>query len=107
MEQRYYHRDFDVSPEIIEITPRKFRQVDDFASEEDDTSESLSEGVVKSRPVSPPLRGRKVFRIGSGRRSGRRRPRAWRAPSEDLWTVVEEREGDEMGLGILNAAESC
>lgn len=58
-----------------------------------------------STPSSPPVRGRRTYRAGSGRRSGHnsrskaRRPRAWRAPSQDIWPVVEE--GEDVGLGIM------
>ena len=108
MEQQYRHHDIDVEPEVIEITPRNVQQADDLASaEQDGMCGSVDEEKVQSRPISPPLRGRKEFRIGSGRRTVRRRPRAWRAPSEDLWTVTEELEGDGMGLGILGADRSC
>ena len=55
---------------------------------------------------SPPVRGRRDSRVGSTHRvtaNGRskpRRPRAWRAPSGDIWTVDEEKEGEDVGLGI-------
>lgn len=55
--------------------------------------------------VSPPLRGRRNVRISSNyrvnpsTRSRPRRPRVWREPSKDIWTVPEE--GEEIGLGIF------
>ena len=53
-------------------------------------------------PVSPLARGRGDVRSGSAHRVNRnqqRRPRAWREPSEKIWSVAEE--GDEVGLGIM------
>ena len=58
-----------------------------------------------TRTVSHPLRGRRDVRISSSNRvtpntrSMPRRPRVWREPSKDIWSVAEEREG--IGLGIL------
>lgn len=55
---------------------------------------------------SPPIRGRRDARRGSMRRvtpNGRskpRRPRAWRAPSAEIWPVVEDNEDESVGLGI-------
>ena len=52
--------------------------------------------------VSPLVRGRSDVRSGSSLRVNRpqqRRPRAWREPSEKIWSVAEE--GDEVGLGIV------
>ena len=55
-------------------------------------------------PVSPPVRGRRDSRSKSHDRNPQavrtppRKPRVWRQPSEDIWTVVEERE--DVGLGI-------
>lgn len=55
-------------------------------------------------PRSPPVRGRGNGRKTSGQRitaNGRtptRRPRVWREPSSDIWSVPEESE--EVGLGI-------
>lgn len=57
--------------------------------------------------TSPPVRGRRDFRVGSitrvtpHGRSKPRRPRAWRAPSAELWPVAEEQEGESVGLGIV------
>lgn len=57
--------------------------------------------------TSPPVRGRRDFRVGSANRvtpQGRskpRRPRAWRAPSAELWPVSEDKEGENVGLGIM------
>ncbi len=54
--------------------------------------------------VSPPIRGRRDFRSSSHDRISQtvrtppRKPRVWREPSEDIWTVFEE--GEEVGLGI-------
>ena len=56
--------------------------------------------------TSPPIRGRRDYRVGSTNRvtphgrSKPRRPRAWRAPSAELWPVSEEKEGEGVGLGI-------
>lgn len=57
-----------------------------------------------SPQVSPRIRGRRVLpssegssRIRQGR-SHSERPRIWREPGEDLWTLAEE--GEEVGLGI-------
>ena len=56
---------------------------------------------------SPPVRGRRDVRVGSTHRvtahgrSRQRRPRAWRAPSAEIWPVAEEKEGENVGLGIL------
>ena len=56
---------------------------------------------------SPPVRGRRDYRIGSSNRvsphamSKPRRPRAWRAPSAEIWPVAEEKEGESVGLGIV------
>ncbi len=56
-------------------------------------------------PRSPPARGRRDVRSGSSlrvnqyQRSKPRKPRAWREPSEGIWSVAEE--GEEIGLGIL------
>lgn len=53
---------------------------------------------------SPPVRGRRDTRTNSSSRvthslrSPPRRPRAWREPSMDLWSVAEEQE--DVGLGI-------
>ncbi|CAF9923360.1 hypothetical protein IMSHALPRED_005906 [Imshaugia aleurites] len=58
-----------------------------------------------AQTVSPPLRGRRNVRISSSNRvtpytrSRPRRPRVWREPSKDIWSVAEE--GEEIGLGIL------
>ena len=104
MEQRYRQRDIDLSPEIIEISPRRIHQVDMLASSEpDEAPDSPTQFEEISHSISPPLRGRKEFRVGSGRRAGGKRPRAWRAPSGDLWTVDEEGEGEGTGLGIVGA----
>ncbi|CAF9942935.1 MAG: hypothetical protein ALECFALPRED_010267 [Alectoria fallacina] len=54
---------------------------------------------------SPQLRGRGDVRISSSNRvtpnarSRPRRPRVWREPSKDIWSVAEE--GEEVGLGII------
>ena len=54
--------------------------------------------------VSPPVRGRRDFRSSSCDRISQtvrtppRKPRVWRQPSEDIYTVFEE--GEEVGLGI-------
>ena len=53
---------------------------------------------------SPTVRGRPDVRSSSHSRISQtlgtppRKPRVWRKPSEDIWTVVEE--GEEVGLGI-------
>ena len=53
---------------------------------------------------SPPVRGRRDTRTSSSSRvthdlrSPPRRPRAWKEPSMDLWSVPEEQ--DDVGLGI-------
>ena len=59
---------------------------------------------LQRSPVSPPSRGRESIR-GSPRslrssdtRSHSGRPRVWREPSDNIWSVVEEQE--EIGLGI-------
>ena len=55
-------------------------------------------------PISRPVRGRNNIRSGSvnrvspNQRSLPRKPRAWREPSESIWSVAEE--GEEIGLGI-------
>lgn len=57
--------------------------------------------------ISPPVRGRRNFRVGSTHRitpNGRskpRRTRAWKAPSAEIWPVAEETEGESVGLGIV------
>ena len=58
-------------------------------------------------PISPPARGRRYARTGSGQRrngnNGRtppRRPRVWREPSAGIWSVAEEDEEGMSGLGI-------
>ena len=59
-------------------------------------------------PISPPVRGRRDARTGSGQRrngnNGRtppRRRRVWREPSAGIWSVAEEEEeGGISGLGI-------
>ena len=56
-------------------------------------------------PVSP-ARGRKTLRrsrgsVGAGARGHSGRPRVWRSPPSDMWTVLEDEGEDEtMGLGI-------
>lgn len=56
-------------------------------------------------PLSPPIRGRRDVRSGSihrvnpNRQSKPRRPRVWREPGENIWSVAEE--GEDVGLGIL------
>lgn len=57
--------------------------------------------ILEMTPVNTsPSRGRREYRQGSTHRVGRKpRPRLWKAPSGDIWPVVEERE--EVGLGIL------
>lgn len=52
-------------------------------------------------PISPPLRGRRIYRTGAAQRvihtmrtSPRKRPRSWREPSIDIWPVLEEQEDD-------------
>lgn len=55
-------------------------------------------------PRSSPPRGRNDLRSGSSlrvnqyQRSRPTRPRAWREPSEGIWSLAEE--GEEVGLGI-------
>lgn len=58
-------------------------------------------------PISPYGRGRQDTRAGSRNRrvgnNGRtppRRPRAWREPSVEIWSVAEEDEEASLGLGI-------
>ena len=107
MEQRYRHREVDLSPEIIEISPRRLHQVEGLVSpDQGEAPDSPSEVGEISQPISPPLRGRKEVRSGSRRRAGGRRPRAWRAPSGDLWTVNEEGEVGDAGLGIFGVGRS-
>lgn len=63
-----------------------------------------SPAAPPSLQVSPTIRGRRTLPSseGSGRirqvRSHSGRPRIWREPGEDLWTLAEE--GEEVGLGI-------
>ena len=107
LECRYFHR----SPRIIEIRPRDPHIGD---SSPQPISSPTPVGAQppltdwktpQSATVSPPLRGRKDLRAGSKQRDGRRRPRVWTPPSEDLFTVAEEGEGEGMGLGIISMDE--
>ena len=124
MEARYGHHDDHnsnngddcgaLSPEIVEIFPRGLREEGgSVASVVDDEGEEgslyVGEGLGGGSAVEPSSslalgkgRGRKDVRVGSKRRERRgRRPRTVaRAPSGELWTVVEEREGEEVGLGL-------
>lgn len=110
MEARYGHRDEELSPEIVEIFPWRSQQAGRVAEEQDGgTFETLIEDW-EGESVSPSptlLRGRREVRVGSRRKERRgRRPRtAARAPSDELWTVMEEGEGEEvasgLGLGIV------
>lgn len=73
-------------------------------------SPSKETPVIQLQPLkapatsSPPVRGRRDTRTSSSSRvthnlrSPPRRPRAWREPSMDLWSVAEEQE--DVGLGI-------
>lgn len=55
---------------------------------------------------SPPVRGRRNTRTTSSSRvthnlrSPPRRPRAWREPSTDLWSVPEEQEDNGLGITV-------
>ncbi|MCJ1464239.1 hypothetical protein MMC07_002852 [Pseudocyphellaria aurata] len=69
------------------------------------SKETPSTQAVKApATTSPPVRGRTDTRTSSQSRvtydlrSPPRRPRAWREPSMDLWSVAEEEE--DVGLGI-------
>ena len=91
MEKQYFHRSSNdvLSPRIVLIEPR-----------------SLSPPVITPTvvPISPPLRGRHDARLTSSQRVGvngrtpPRRPRVWREPSSEIWSVAEEDEN--VGLGI-------
>ena len=92
MEKLYAHRSASAppTPVIVVIEPRSPQA----------RQESNPGGATRS-PVS---RGRGNTRQTSGQRvaaNGRtppRRPRVWREPSSDIWSVAEENE--EIGLGI-------
>ena len=100
MEKQYFHhsyrhhRDADLPDPIIRvIEPRPKPSIPG------------TEPVVIT--ISPPLRGRGDVRTGSAQRRARdngrtppRRPRVWREPSADIWTVAEEDEEARSGLGI-------
>ena len=96
MEKQYFHHyshHEDPIIEIIEPRPKPEPQ-------------PRMEPVVVE--ISPPVRGRRSARTGSGQRragnKGRtppRRPRVWREPSAEIWSVAEEDEGEsKSGLGI-------
>lgn len=69
-------------------------------------SSSTSEPVVTLNELPSMYRGRDIKTTASSRvrdkaRTPPRRPRAWRQPSDHLWSVAEEEEGvDQAGLGI-------
>ena len=92
MELRCFHRSPRKSPPVIQ---RPMPSPEPFAP---------SKIPLTS---SPPVRGRRDIRVGSAHRvaangrSKQRRPRAWRAPSAEIWPVIEEKEGESIGLGIL------
>ena len=113
MEKQYFHYPRDsprlsgdvpqnspVEPLIITITPAP-------PTTEGSRSPQASAGTVSS----PPLRGRGNVRYGSGNRVSKniktppRRPRVWREPSSDIWSIQEEGgiNEDGTGLGISNA----
>ena len=97
------------------IAKMEFRYFRGSPSGNSSTSQSpmpSSESFQLSRSSvtpSPQMRGRQDARVGSMRpikttgRSRPRRPKAWRAPSADLWPVVEDNEEERVGLGILGA----
>lgn len=97
MEQQYFHlshKSTDEPDPIIKIVKPKPQ-----------SPIPRTEPVVI--PISPPIRGRRDARTGSGQRrtpnNGRtppRRPRVWREPSAEIWSVPEEDEDISFGLGI-------
>ena len=101
-ELRFLHR----SPQIIEICPRSPQRTESIRQPAYSTMlpqrMSLQSDTSQAVMVSPPVRGRREYRVGSKQRAGRRRPRAWSVPSGELWTVTEETDG-ELGLGIFEA----
>ena len=92
MEQRYFHRGSSnvPPPKIVVIEPRSPPPI------------PCTTPVVV--PTSPPVRGRRDARSSSSQRVAAnsktppRRPRVWREPSSDIWSVAEEDE--DVGLGI-------
>ena len=97
MEKQYFHcgyRDTAIPDPIIKvIEPRQKSSV------------PTREPVIIA--ISPPARGRRDARTGSRQRrvghNGRtppRRPRVWREPSSEIWSVAEEDEEANPGLGI-------
>ena len=116
MEKQYFHYPKSVSPKlpsnvpqnspieplIVTVVPRSF-------------VERSPESASGSLPTtSTPLRGRGNMRCGSANRVNKnvktppRRPRAWREPSTDIWSIREETMDDDDqedvidGLGISN-----
>ena len=116
MEKQYFHYSKSASPKlpsnvpqnspieplIVTVVPRFF-------------AEGSTESASGSSPMtSPPPRGRGNMRYGSGNRVKKnvktppRRPRAWREPSTDIWSIKEETMDDDEqeevvdGLGISN-----
>jgi len=87
MERRYFHRRHVLLPQPeFKVSPTKAPQ---------------------NSPSSPQMRGRMNARTRPNSRANRAmrshsgRPRIWREPDEDIWTVMEEQE--EIGLGITNS----
>ena len=83
------------SPRIIEIAPKPLGS--GIALQQMPTLPDMPQVVT----VSPPSTGRRNNRVRPRQRPGWRRPRSWSAPGAGLWTVTEEAEGEEIGLGIF------
>lgn len=95
----------DISP--IAKLKRWILKMERYYSHRKSPSKEASALLPLKAPAtsSPPVRGRRDTRTSSSSRvthnlrSPPRRSRAWREPSMDLWSVVEEEQED-AGLGI-------
>ena len=112
MEARYWsHRrapdDDDGSGAPTPSRKRKAASPPSDVEMADGSGSGSGSGSDDAAPGSP-ARGRKTLRRsrgsvggGGGVRSHSRKPRVWRSPPPEMWTVVEEeREDEAMGLGI-------